>query len=150
MSQRAVLGIWLAALLALPAPGWSQSQAASPGRGLTVAVVRGQGAVNPISGQAAPVVVEVRDEDEKPVSRAEVVFQLPTMGPSGTFYGWLRTHTTRTDEQGHASSAPFTTSNEEGRFEIAVTASAGGKQGTARISQSNSGTGAELREKKIT
>ena len=132
----------LAVLLALPAPGWSQANSLAPaGRSLKVAVIRGANVVNPLNGKAAPVEVEVRDDEEKPVAGAEVIFQLPYMGPGGVFYGWMRTHHTRTNEQGRATSAPFTPNGEEGPFEIAVTASAGGRQGAARIAQSNSRTG---------
>jgi hypothetical protein len=142
-------------LLGLPAPGWSQSSAPSNNqsepqannlvavkRGLKISVVRGDGVVNSINGKAAPVIVEVRDENEAPVRGAEVVFQLPYLGPSGTFYGWMRTHTARTDEQGRVTSPPFTPSTDEGPFEIAVTASAPGRQGAVKIAQSNSRSGA--------
>lgn len=96
--------------------------------------------VNPVNGHAKPLIVQVLDDNEKPVRGAEVVFQLPVTGPSGSFYGWLRTHTTRSDEQGRAMSAPFTPT-EEGRFEVVVTASEAGRRGTVRINQSNSYSG---------
>lgn len=133
-------------LLALPAPGWSQP-ALPTGRSLKINVVRGEGVVNSITGNAAPVIVEVRDENEKPVARAEVVFQLPFTGPGGTFYGWLRTNTTRTDEQGRATSAPFTPNSEEGPFEIVVTASDAGRRATVRVAQSNSRSGTPVVKK---
>jgi hypothetical protein len=112
------------------------------GQRLKIVVIRGDNVVNSITRNAAPVIVEVRDDAEKPVPSADVVFQLPSIGPGGTFYGWMRTYTTRTDVQGRASSAPFTPSSEEGFYEIAVNASAAGQHGSVRIAQSNSRTGA--------
>jgi hypothetical protein len=142
LTLRAVIGFFLAVLLALPVPGWSQSNLVAPGGGLKIVVIRGEGVVNSITSKGAPVVVEVRDDTDKPLAGADVVFQMPYMGPGGTFYGWMRTHSTRTDAEGRATSASFSPSSEEGPFEIVVTASAVGKHTAVRVAQSNSRTGA--------
>jgi hypothetical protein len=152
VDPRAILSICLAGALALPAPGWSQ-QVSGPksnlvqGGGLKVVVVQGEGATNNIrSKSGTPPVVEVRDDSDKPVAGAEVVFQLPAAGPGGVFNGWMRTQTARTDAQGQARAEGFTPNEEEGRFNIKVIASAGSKNATVVIGQSNvRGTAAQAK-----
>ncbi len=119
--------------------------AAQPGAGapqpsgeLKIVVLDGEGARNNIRSQSATSpVIEVRDQADKPVAGAEVVFQLPASGPGGVFYGWMRTQTVRTDERGRAMAAGFTPNENEGRFQIRVLASADGKKGSAVINQIN-------------
>ncbi|MEZ5351805.1 MAG: hypothetical protein R2762_04155 [Bryobacteraceae bacterium] len=118
---------------------------------LKIAVVEGEGAKNNVRTRTATApVVEVKDEADKPVAGAEVVFQLPMVGPSGVFNGWLNTQTVRTDEQGRASATGFTPNSEPGRFNIKVTATSGTQKGTAVIAQSNveSATGSSVSAKK--
>jgi hypothetical protein len=157
LNQRAILCICLAAALALPAPGWSQQASgakptAAQSGGLKLTVIQGEGASNDISRQAATApVVEVRDENEKPVAGAEVVFTVPAAGPSGVFYGWMRTQTVRSDERGRAVALGFRPNDEAGRFNIEVGAFAAGKRGTVYITQTNGsggGTTAAARDKK--
>src|SRR5882724_8811128 len=57
-------------------------------RELRVLILEGEGAMNNLElGIYAPLVVEVRDDNDKPVEAAEVTFQLPTAGPGGSFPG---------------------------------------------------------------
>ena len=127
----------------LPSPGWSQ-QVSGPkanlvqGGGLKIVVIQGEGATNNIRTKSvtAPV-VEVRDESDKPVANAEVIFQLPSAGPGGVFNGWMRNQTVRTNAQGQAGAEGLTPNDEEGRFNIKVTASSGTKSGSVVIGQSN-------------
>jgi hypothetical protein len=105
---------------------------------LKVNVLEGEGAKNNIRARsAAAPVVEVKDAADKPVPGAEVVFQLPMVGPSGTFNGWLKTQTVRTDEQGKATVNGYAPNSEAGRFNIKVTATMGSQTGSAVIAQSN-------------
>src|SRR5262245_25627065 len=111
---------------------------------IKIVVVEGEGAVNNIRSRAATQpVVEVRDEQDKPIPGAEVVFQLPAAGPGGTFNGWMRTQTVRTNEQGRAGTSGLAPNDEEGRFNIKVTATHGTKSNSLVIAQSNgrNGTG---------
>lgn len=129
-----------------PAPGTpaaqpatvSQAQPAEPPGLLKIVVIEGEGAVNNIRTRSATApVVEVRDENDKPVAGAEVVFQLPPAGPGGVFHGWMRTQTVRSDEKGRAAASGYTPNDQPGRFNIKVTATLGNKTGSAVISQSN-------------
>ncbi len=110
---------------------------------LQVNVIEGEGAKNNIrSRTAAAPVVEVKDSTGTAVVGAEVVFQLPMMGPSGAFNGWLKSQTVRTDAQGRASVTGYQPNDEQGRFNIKVTATAGSDMGSVIVAQSNiAGTG---------
>lgn len=117
--------------------------------GLKIVVIEGEGAKNNIRTRlGAQPVVEVHDEADKPAPGAEVVFQLPAAGPGGVFHGWMRTQTVKTNAQGQAAATGFTTNDEEGRFNIRVTATHANKSGSAVISQANvrgSGPGSSAR-----
>lgn len=149
MNPRSILCVFLAAALGLPAPGWGQqvsgpkSNLAQPASGgLKVTAVQGEGAANNIRTKSATApVVEVRDDAGKPVVGAEVVFQLPAAGPGGVFNGWMRNQTARTDDEGKARADGFTPNDEEGRFNIKVTATSGNKTGSLVIGQSNTRSG---------
>lgn len=128
----------------LPAPGWTQEASApksnlvAQGGGLKIVVLKGEGAVNSIKGKSAtPPAVEVRDDQDKPIAGAEVVFALPAAGPGAVFNGWMRTQTARTDEQGQASASGMVPNDEAGRFNIKVTATSGTKSASLVIAQSN-------------
>lgn len=110
---------------------------------LKINVLEGEGARNSIRNRTsvAPI-VEVRDAADKPVTGAEVVFQLPLAGPGGMFNGWLRSQTVRTDEAGKATVTGYTPNTEAGRYNIKVTATAGSQTGSAVIAQINVESGA--------
>jgi hypothetical protein len=130
-----------ASVAAQQSSGPQSSFVEGPGS-LKIVVIQGEGALNSIRNRTATQpVVEVRDENDKPVEGAEVVFQLPAAGPGGVFHGWMRNQTARTNAQGQASASGFTPNEEPGRFNIKVTATTGKKSGTAVIAQSNSQNG---------
>jgi hypothetical protein len=113
----------------------------APG-GLKIVVVQGEGARNNLRTRSATQpVVEVRDDSDKPVAGAEVVFQLPPAGPGGVFNGWMRTQTARTSADGRAEANGFAPNDEVGRFNIKVTATSGTKTTSAIIAQSNTQSG---------
>jgi hypothetical protein len=135
LSARAILSI---SLMLLAGPAWPQQ----PGGGLKLTPVKGEGAHNSIRNKSAtPPAIAVRDENDQPVKGAEVTFQLPPMGASGAFFGWLRTNTGRTDAEGLVEAAPFTPNDEEGRLNIMVTAKSGAKSGTLVVHQANTRDG---------
>ncbi len=105
---------------------------------MKIVVIEGEGAINDIRRRSATApVVEVRDEKDKPVEGAEVVFQLPPAGPGGVFHGWMRTQTVRTDARGRAVASGYAPNDQAGRFNIKVTATLGNKTGSVVIGQSN-------------
>ena len=131
------LSVLLAAPL-LPAQQPPQQLVSGQTEGLKIVVVQGEGARNSIrSRSATSPVVEVRDDADKPVNGAEVVFQLPASGPGGVFNGWMRTQTVRTNSQGQAASSGLTPNDEAGRFNIRVTAQHGGSNASVVVAQTN-------------
>lgn len=138
-----ILAVGLAYLLilqTLPAP--ARAQEAGAGQ-LNLVVVEGEGAINNIRQRTArEPIVQVEDENHKPVAGAAVVFLLPDQGASGTFANGSHTLTVTTDAQGRAVAHGFKPNNLQGQFNMRVSASFQGKTATATISQTNVVTGA--------
>lgn len=108
--------------------------------GLKVIVLEGQNGVNNIRApMAMDLVVEVRDENDRPIEGATVNFQMPLMGPSGGFEGGVRNKETTTNAQGQAA-ATYTPNEELGRFTVQVKAMQTGKTGMTTIMQQNANT----------
>ncbi|MBM3739487.1 MAG: hypothetical protein FJW39_27280 [Acidobacteria bacterium] len=124
---------------ALIAPAQQPNKLVDTSKGtLKVSVIEGEGAKNNIRSRTATApVVEVKDASDKPVNGAEVVFQLPMVGPSGSFNGWLKTQTVRTDQNGRATVTGYAPNDEAGRFNIKVTATSGSENGSVIVAQAN-------------
>jgi hypothetical protein len=130
---RQVLSLLLSLTLWLPGLGLAQQ----PQR-LELLVVAGEGAVNSIETRAVTVpVVELRDEQQRPIAGAEVVFSAPPVGPSVTFFGAARSLSVRTDERGRAQPDGVMPNTLPGEFAIDVIAAYAGLQAPAVIRQSN-------------
>lgn len=130
--------ITLVAALAVTAQQPAKLVDQAPKGTLKVTVIEGEGAKNNIRSRTATApVVEVKDSSDKPVVGAEVVFALPMVGPSGSFNGWLKTQTVRTDAQGRATVTGYAPNDEQGRLNIKVTATAGSETGSVIVAQSN-------------
>jgi hypothetical protein len=127
--------VLLTFVTALSGPAEAQPAAEA----LKIVTLQGEGAVNDIKSKTiTEPVVEIRDSRELPVSDAEVVFQLPAMGPGGIFPDRSRVLVTRTNGQGQAAAAGLLPNNETGRFNIKVTANSSGRTAAAIIAQTNS------------
>lgn len=134
------LAMWVcsAALLLQP---WIEANAQPPqatAPRFKINVVRGEGAQNRVTkGRAtSQAVVEVRDENDKPVAGAIVTFTLPSTGPGGTFTSGGTVTTITTSPTGQAT-ATFTPNSVSGSFNINVSATVQGQTVTASISQAN-------------
>lgn len=113
--------------------------------GIKVLVLEGEHATNNIRRKVAiQPVVEVRDENDRPVEGASVIFRLPPSGPGGFFPGQKPTLTVKTDARGQAGAAGMVPNDQPGTFEINVTATAGNRLGQAVIAQTNSSTGLSM------
>jgi len=127
--------ILLAGLLAAPVPSPLSAQA--PVLKLNLVIVEGEGAVNNIKLRTArEAIVQVEDENHKPVAGAAVVFTLPSQGAGGAFASG-QTFTTVTDAQGRAVARGLRPNRIQGRFQIHVTASKDGQTTNADIAMSN-------------
>src|SRR5260370_9655707 len=89
-------------------------------RGLQILVVEGVKAESYPGRPGAQPVIEVRDALDRPVEGAEVVFDLPMVGPGGAFQDGEKRFTTKTNSQGQAMAAPFTTNPQVGPFALPV------------------------------
>lgn len=106
---------------------------------LKILVLEGQHSVNNTTRHIGiQPVVEVRDENDRPVEGATVIFRLPPSGPGGSFPGNSLTMTVRTNAQGQAGASGFVPNDQQGRFDLHVTASLQNGIGEATISQTNS------------
>jgi hypothetical protein len=123
----------LAILLALWIPATTQ---AAPM--LNLVVVEGEGATNNIRQRTARApVVQVEDENHKPVAGAIVVFTLPSNGAGGAFTNGVRTLTMVSDSKGQAVAEGFRPNGLKGQFKIHVNASFQGQTANTEITQTN-------------
>src|ERR1022692_256826 len=105
---------------------------------LNIVIVEGDGAINNIKQRTArETIVEVQDENHKPVAGAAVVFLLPGDGPGGAFAGGAKSSTLTTDSAGRVTMPRLQPNQATGNFQIRVTASSAGRTATATIAQSN-------------
>lgn len=143
---------WIAALLvcvlAVP-PAVGQSPGAGPetpqGQHLTIVIVEGEGAINNIRQRTArEPIVEVQDENHRPVAGAVVAFTVvPSNGGAGaSFVGNAQTTQVLTDQSGRAVASGFHPNGHAGQVQIRVTASSNGRLGSATITQNNVAAGA--------
>jgi hypothetical protein len=117
----------------LPATALAQDQG-----GLNLVIVEGAGAINNIRQRTArEPIVQVEDENHKPIAGAAVVFLLPDQGASGVFANGSRTLTVMTDNQGRAVAHGFHPNGVQGKLQMRVSASYQGKTASATISQTN-------------
>src|SRR5207244_13138481 len=105
---------------------------------LNLVIVEGDGAINNIRQRTArEPIVQVEDENHKPVAGAAVVFLLPNQGASGVFANGSRTLTVMTDNQGRAVAHGFHPNGVQGKLQMRVSASYQGKTASKTITQTN-------------
>lgn len=132
----------VAAMLVLTVLGVAQSAPAqaganAPGK-LNIDIIEGEDAINNIRLRTArEPIVEVTDENHKPVAGALVLFALPGGGPGGEFANGARTLSVVTDAQGRAVATGFKPNAITGRYQIQVKASYQGASAERNITQRN-------------
>jgi hypothetical protein len=105
---------------------------------LNLVVLEGEGATNNIRQRTArEPVVQVQDENHKPVAGAIVVFTLPSNGAGGTFANGARTLSMVSDNQGQAVARGFRPNGLKGQFQIRVNATFAGLAAAIAITQTN-------------
>lgn len=105
---------------------------------LKVIALAGKNEVNDIQRRVmAPLVVQVLDQNDRPVQNAEVVFRFPLQGPGATFPGGKTSLTAHTNGQGQVAAMNWMANNETGGFEVHVSASYGSEVGSLVIPMSN-------------
>ena len=132
-----VLSTALCFLLGLPQAGIAAPEQAAPAK-LSIVVVEGEGAINNIRQRTArESIVQVEDENHRPIAGAAVLFMLPDSGPSGTFANGTRTLQVMTDGQGRAVAKGLRVNNLQGKFQMQVQATYEGGTATTTITQVN-------------
>ena len=102
---------------------------------LHLVVLQGLAAVNDVRvPTSTTLVVEVRDENYRPLEGATVEFELPADRPSGSFEGGVRIKKAITNAQGQAFTA-FEPNPTAGRFSIEARATFGARTGMVTIMQ---------------
>jgi hypothetical protein len=132
------LSVAVAVLLAMPAIAPARAAQAQETSRLKILVLEGEGAINNIRQRTArDPIVEVQDENNRPVAGAVVTFLLPDRGASGTFANGAKSLSVTTDAQGRAVATGLQPNSVEGQYQIHVTASYQGQIASATIAQSN-------------
>jgi hypothetical protein len=104
--------------------------------------IQGSKAINVLKqGKATEPVVQIVDENHKPVACALVTFSLPKAGPSGVFGNGQLTLASRTDAEGKATGTGLRPNTQSGKVIITVTASVPPVTGAINITQTNAGSG---------
>jgi hypothetical protein len=133
-----ILCILLAEIVAMqsvPAP--VRAQAPEP-KQLNISILEGEGAINNIRQRTArEAIVQVEDENHKPVAGAAVTFFLADHGASGVFSNGSRSMTVLTDNSGRAAMRGIVPNKVAGKMEIRVTARLGNLNANAVITQQN-------------
>jgi hypothetical protein len=125
-------------LLGLPQAGVSAPEQAAPAK-LNIVIVEGEGAINNIRQRTArEVIVQVEDENHRPIGGAAVLFMLPDSGPGGTWANGARTLQVMTDSKGQAVAKGLRVNDVQGKFQIQIQASYEGTTATTTITQVNS------------
>jgi hypothetical protein len=105
---------------------------------LQIVIVEGEGAINNMKQRVnREPIVQVEDQNHKPVAGAAIIFFLPNDGPGGTFVNGSTTLTTTTNAQGQAVARGIRFNNLPGTMQIRVAASLAGQTASAVISQTN-------------
>lgn len=133
---RCVLAFLIAFIYCGPHPRATAQEA--PKRQLQILVIGGEGSINNVKQRTArEPVVEVRDENNRPVAGAIVFFKAPDYGASGTFTNGAKFTTVTTDDQGRAVARNFQPNKTQGDMQMQVTASLAGVTASTVIHMRN-------------
>lgn len=138
---RSLAAVLCCLVLGTTCPGlWAQAPNAS--RKLVISILSGEGALNDVRQRTArEPIVQVEDENHKPVAGAAVVFLLPNSGPGGTFAGGAQSFSTMTDAAGRAAAQGLRPNNIAGSYNIHVTVHYQGSTAETSIHQQNVSAG---------
>jgi hypothetical protein len=122
----------------LQASAWGQNPEPAPQAKLNIVIVEGEGAINNVKDRVnREPIVQVEDENHKPIAGAAVIFSLPNQGATGVFANGSRTLTLTSDAQGRAAALGIKRNNVSGQMQVRVTASFAGQTASAVITQTN-------------
>src|SRR4051812_44676702 len=126
---------YLLVFLLLSTPGYAQDQPAPTA--LNIVIVEGEGAINSVRQRIArEPVVQVEDENHKPIAGAAVTFLLPNQGAGAAFANGAKSLTVLSDDKGQAIARGLKPNNINGNYQIRVNASYKGQTASTSINQS--------------
>jgi hypothetical protein len=134
-----ILVTCFAILIALKtAPRVSAAQENPVNSQLRIVILEGDGAINNIRQRTArEPIVQVEDENRKPVAGAMVLFTLPDSGPGAVFPNGSKTLITYTDPKGQAKAKGLKPNSIAGSYQITVNVTSQGLKASAVIGQTN-------------
>jgi hypothetical protein len=136
--RQLVTSILLPAILIHSTPLPAQDAQPPAAGKLNIVIVEGEGAINNVRQRVArEPIVQVEDENRRPVAGAAVTFLLPNQGAGASFANGAQSLTITTDAQGRAVARGLRPNNVNGRYDIRVNASHQGRTASATISQTN-------------
>ncbi len=110
----------------------------APGPKLNIVIIEGDGAINNIRQRTArEPIVQVEDENHKPIAGATVTFLLPRDGAGATLSDGSRSFTAVTDQNGRATLRGLRPNSTAGKYQIQVNASYQNMSASAAITQTN-------------
>ena len=125
-----------ASLQLATAPGVAQT-APVPGK-LFIQVLEGEGALNDMRSRTTrEPIVQVQDENHKPIAGVVIIFTTPSSGASATFSNGLTSLQTVTDAEGKAIASGFKPNGISGSYQIRVQANWNQLTTTSVINQTN-------------
>lgn len=125
-----------ASLQLATSPGVAQS-APVPSK-LFIQVLEGEGALNDMRSRTTrEPIVQVQDENHKPIAGVVILFTTPSSGASATFSNGLTSLQTVTDAEGKAIAAGFKPNGVSGSYQIRVQANWNQLTTTSVINQTN-------------
>ena len=131
------LAVLLACLIAVPLQAQTPPATTAPTQ-INILILEGEGAINNVRQRVArEAMVQVEDENHKPVAAAAVTFFLPGDGASGVFSNGSRNITLLTDAQGKVAVQGIQLNKVAGKFQIRVVASFEGLSANTLITQTN-------------
>ena len=117
---------WMVCLSMIPGaamPGQATPAAGAAPKALFISILEGEGELNDVRARTArEPIVQVEDENHKPVAGALVVFAIPRGSAAGGNFSGLNSLTVRTGADGRAVGRGFRITRHTGKLEIEVTA----------------------------
>lgn len=108
------------------------------GATLKLLIVEGEGAINNIRQRLArEPIVQVVDENNRPVPGVAVTFTLPARGAGALFPNGARTLTVLSDQQGRAVASGMRPNSVVGKFQVQISASHAGQTASVAVTQTN-------------
>lgn len=134
---RRVLSMGLAWLLAVPAMRVPAAAQAAEG-GLRITIIEGDEAIFNVRQRVArEAIIQVEDENRKPVAGALVTLTAPRNGASVLFSNGLNNITLTTDESGRVVVRGMRPNSAQGKFAVRIVAVKGALRGTAQLNMTN-------------